>query len=210
MIVVNEAGETLFDKAYTAVWTTDDQGTTLNSPVSLDAEADVPEDSGVGFKIQGDTTITVTNTRNKQQIVVYKTDDSTPATPLGGAQFTINKETITSSSDLATLGYTRVITLPVSTTSYSLVETQAPSGYIPQTSEVQVTVSADGVSYDNQAAEFDDVLKAYKIIVTNKAGTELPETGGIGTDVFAAVGGVMALFAGAVLVLRRRRKAFEA
>ena len=38
----------------------------------------------------------------------------------------------------------------------------------------------------------------------------LPETGGVGTDVFAAVGGMTALFAGAVLAIRRKRRANEA
>ena len=50
----------------------------------------------------------------------------------------------------------------------------------------------------------------WQIRVWNNPGMVLPETGGVGTDVFAAVGGMTALFAGAVLAIRRKRRANEA
>ncbi|MBQ7437914.1 MAG: LPXTG cell wall anchor domain-containing protein [Oscillospiraceae bacterium] len=36
--------------------------------------------------------------------------------------------------------------------------------------------------------------------------TQLPQTGGIGTTLFTALGGLMTAMAGAILTLRRKRK----
>ena len=44
------------------------------------------------------------------------------------------------------------------------------------------------------------------IINTPEGGYELPETGGIGTALFTALGGLMTATAGAVLTLRKKRK----
>jgi LPXTG-motif cell wall-anchored protein len=43
-------------------------------------------------------------------------------------------------------------------------------------------------------------------IVNDQGGYVLPETGGIGTALFTALGGLMTATAGAVLALRRKRK----
>ena len=51
-----------------------------------------------------------------------------------------------------------------------------------------------------------DASVTYKIM--NSAGYELPQTGGIGTTLFTAIGGLMTVTAGAILTLTayRRRK----
>ena len=43
--------------------------------------------------------------------------------------------------------------------------------------------------------------------VENKTGTELPSTGGIGTTIFYALGGLMAVGAGVLLVAKKRMEA---
>ena len=45
------------------------------------------------------------------------------------------------------------------------------------------------------------------IQVVNQTGTELPSTGGIGTTIFYALGGLMAVGAGVLLVAKKRMEA---
>ena len=40
--------------------------------------------------------------------------------------------------------------------------------------------------------------------IINKAGRELPSTGGIGTTIFYVIGGILVIGAGVVLITRRR------
>ena len=73
---------------------------------------------------------------------------------------------------------------------YVLEETQAPNGYNMLTDYVDVTLG-------NETA----------IQVVNQTGTELPSTGGIGTTIFYALGGLMAVGAGVLLVAKKRMEA---
>ena len=97
---------------------------------------------------------------------------------------------------------------------YKLVETQTPSGYVicgdnprfkvefdeaAKKLKVNFTNTSDGlVSYDQETNTFT---------VINEAGVALPQTGGIGTTLFTALGGLMTATSGAVLTLRRKKKA---
>lgn len=106
--------------------------------------------------------------------------------------------------------------MAISETPYTLTETKSPNGYNMLSAKVEVTVASTGVTAKMGTSDLTvssasgTEADPYVFTITNTAGMELPETGGIGTDMFAAIGGVTALFAGAVLVLRRRRKANEA
>jgi len=96
---------------------------------------------------------------------------------------------------------------------YELVETQAPSGYVicgdnprfkvefdeaAKKLKVNFTNTSDGlVSYDQETNTFT---------VINEAGVALPQTGGIGTTLFTALGGLMTATAGAILTIKRKRK----
>lgn len=168
-------------------------------------------------------TITVQNKLSTKWVQFKKTDNNTPSSPLSGAVFTFSDDdrTLKSGSDgiLATTPEgeetpENTFELAISETPYTLTETTAPNGYNMLSAVVNVTVSSDEVtayigetslSVTGKGTETDP----YVVTITNTAGTVLPETGGVGTDVFAAVGGVTALFAGAVLALRRRRKTSE-
>lgn len=85
---------------------------------------------------------------------------------------------------------------------YSLVETEAPAGYNMLAAPVPVdltkgnlvaTMSGDGQTYVSGGVR-----------VENSTGSELPSTGGIGTTIFYAIGGL--LMAAAVVLLVTRRK----
>lgn len=75
---------------------------------------------------------------------------------------------------------------------YYLVETKAPDGYNVLRAPIKFTVNA--------ASHLDK----NRITVTNTSGTELPETGGIGTGIFT-VSGLFLIGTAAVLLARKRR-----
>ena len=77
---------------------------------------------------------------------------------------------------------------------YTLEELKAPEGYNKLANDVVFTVNADNSS---------------KTDVENKTGTELPETGGIGTTIFYIAGGILVLAAVVFLVTRKRMGAHE-
>ena len=74
---------------------------------------------------------------------------------------------------------------------YTLVETDAPSGYNPA-SDMTVTINGANLTGDAQ------------IEVLNNTGSKLPSTGGIGTTIFYVVGGL--LMAAAIVLLVTKKK----
>lgn len=84
---------------------------------------------------------------------------------------------------------------------YKLVETKAPEGYNMLTAPVDVTIEGGNATVDNLGA-----LTA-TADVANSTGSTLPETGGMGTRVLYALGGIMVLGAAIVMVVRRRMNA---
>ena len=75
--------------------------------------------------------------------------------------------------------------------SYTLVEKTVPDGY-NQAPDKEFTIS---VSDENLELEFT---------IENKAGSELPTTGGIGTTIFYVLGSLLVVGCGIVLVSRKR------
>ena len=108
-----------------------------------------------------------------------------------------------------------IFELPVGV--YHLIETAAPAGYNIKTDPVVVTVTAEkaprGVSYDEGTAlssggagiGYDEEAMVYTLLISNSAGIELPQTGGPGTALFTAIGGILTALAGAILVLKKRK-----
>ena len=108
---------------------------------------------------------------------------------------------------------------------YTLIETKAPAGYNLLTAPIEVVISAthsenaEGASasiktltitVDNgEAANGNLDTGVVEMDVVNKAGATLPETGGIGTTIFYAVGGLMVLAAVVLLVTKRRMNMAE-
>lgn len=107
---------------------------------------------------------------------------------------------------------------------YNLKETKAPDGYIIVTDGFEFTINIDGtvtvtgrtedeygnITYSdtNNLVTFKQKTDTASVIVTieNTPGTALPQTGGIGTTLFTALGGLMTASAGAVLTIKRKRK----
>ncbi len=105
---------------------------------------------------------------------------------------------------------------------YTLTETKAPNGYnllgapetvIPaSTGSTTITIYKDengNVTEEvtGNKTEISSPVKVTAKIVENKAGSELPSTGGMGTTVIYIVGGVLVAGAAVLLVTRRRMHA---
>lgn len=89
---------------------------------------------------------------------------------------------------------------------YYLEETVAPNGYNKLTGRQKFIIS-DG----NLDAVFngETYSTGSGVHVVNKAGTMLPETGGLGTLLFTVLGGTTALGTGVVLVTKKRMSKIE-
>ena len=89
---------------------------------------------------------------------------------------------------------------------YYLEETQNPDGYNKLTARQKFIIS-DG----NLDAVFNDEVYSVGsgVHVVNKAGSMLPETGGLGTLLFTVLGGGTALGTGVVLVTKKRMSKIE-
>ena len=80
---------------------------------------------------------------------------------------------------------------------YTLIEYIVPSGY-NKAADSTFTIAASDYTAANLEQSAD---------VTNKAGSTLPSTGGIGTTIFYVVGAILVVGAGVVLITRRRMSA---
>ena len=129
-------------------------------------------------------------------------------------------------------GLTNQITTPdsgvivvkgVKSGSYEITEVTAPAGYNKLTAPVTVnavktnSITTNKTVYlDKDGNEVDESVTATKVtvkidniaatavVVVNKAGTELPSTGGMGTTVFYVLGAVLVLGAVVLLVTKKR------
>lgn len=128
-------------------------------------------------------------------------------------------------------GLTNKITTPddgvivvkgVKSGSYTITEFKAPDGYNKLTGPVTVVAKKTGATSTHTTVYLDengnitntetekDVkvdianIAATAVVVVNKAGTELPSTGGMGTTVFYVLGSVLVLGAVVLLVTKKR------
>ena len=82
---------------------------------------------------------------------------------------------------------------------YYLVEIEAPDGYNRLTGPVTVKVG-----YNEEETNLDTVAISHTETVENAAGTELPQTGGIGTKLFIIIGSLLAVGSAVVLIVNKR------
>lgn len=87
---------------------------------------------------------------------------------------------------------------------YYLREVKAPNGYNKLAGDVEITITGATTNEKNELTYTTVVAK-----VNNQSGTELPSTGGIGTTIFYAVGGALAVGAAILLVVKKRMKNFD-
>jgi LPXTG-motif cell wall-anchored protein len=83
---------------------------------------------------------------------------------------------------------------------YELVETKAPTGYNLLETPVTVEKTKDD---DGKVTGFAPLT------VENSNGSSLPQTGGMGTTIFYAVGGILVVAALVILITRKRVRHME-
>lgn len=95
---------------------------------------------------------------------------------------------------------------------YYLEETEAPAGYNKLTEPIEVEITAttsvtsgsETVQYKNLSESSYTPATDATVKVLNKAGTQLPSTGGIGTTLFYVIGGGLMAVAAVLLVTKKR------
>ena len=121
-----------------------------------------------------------------------------------------------------------IVVKGVKSGSYEITEVTAPAGYNKLTAPVTVEavktgetsthttvyLDKDGNKVNESAKVFEvkvdiDTIAATAVVVVNKAGTELPSTGGIGTTIFYVLGAVLVVGAGVLLVTKKRMSQSE-
>ena len=92
---------------------------------------------------------------------------------------------------------------------YYLEETKAPGGYNklagPVKVEISHTVSVEGADMTHTLKQ--DATDVAEVGIENKSGTELPETGGMGTTIFYVLGSILVIGAVVLLITKKRMSA---
>lgn len=170
----------------------------------VDGQNNTQKLEGAEFKLH--------NAANKWAIV----DSNSKVT--GWADTEEGGSTLTSDTD----GLFKVIGLDEGT--YYLKETKAPAGYNMLSKEITVVITATTsttwdsgepkdaltkleVTADGKAGTGDVDTGIAGITVANNKGATLPETGGMGTTIFYALGSILVLGAGVLLVVKKRMSA---
>ena len=153
-------------------------------------------------------------------IVINKYAAGSESTKLGGAKFVLkNNEGKYYKYDAAKVTWvdakadaTEVITgadgaarfdgLQAGT--YYLEETAAPAGYNQLTKDITIVLNKDGSATIDSASSAPGADHSLTAGVANSTGTMLPETGGIGTVIFVALGALAVICAGVFLVTNKR------
>ena len=86
----------------------------------------------------------------------------------------------------------------------SLEETAAPAGYNQLIKDITIVLKEDGSATIDDAASTPEADRSLTAGVANSTGTMLPETGGIGTVIFVALGALAVICAGVFLVTNKR------
>lgn len=87
---------------------------------------------------------------------------------------------------------------------YRLEETAAPAGYNQLTEDITIVLDKNGSATIDGAASAPGTDHSLTVGVANSTGTMLPETGGIGTVIFVALGALAVICAGVFLVTNKR------
>ena len=153
---------------------------------------------------------TITNSRTEIHILKVDVKNNEP---LAGAEFRLDKnsgttwEVLQNGIAVGTEGDDkgRATVEILEDGEYRLSETKSPPGYIPLGKPAVFTVENGAVSFENTGFVTYDKDTA-TFTVQNKTGLALPTTGGSGTQAYTAGGLAMALFAGLLLLNRRRKK----
>ena len=213
---------------------TDDTSIVINYTAKLTSDAvagtgydnETWLDYGDNQHTEHDTTTTYTW---KLPIYKYHMDGGTK-TALPGAEFILYKGSEESNREYALVtngkltGWTKTKTEATKLVSdnngmievegldadtYYLEETKAPGGYNKLAGPVKVvishTVTDEGTHMTHTLKQ--DTIDVGRVEIENKSGTELPETGGIGTTIFYVLGSILVIGAVVLLITKKRMSA---
>ena len=177
--------------------------------------------------------------KNKITLNIYKVDATDMETPIGKAQFTLTKldpedrgAYMTGSDAVVkvskeTNDETGATTIPdIADGYYEISESKIPAGYVlAGDGRFYIRVSGDEIKllvkdetkpvkqWEERTLTEQDKLRfdaqTNTATVGNIPGVQLPQTGGIGTNLFTVIGGILSATAGAILTMtsyRRRKK----
>ena len=229
--------EVSFEKTYLDGLTADSTtvyvkyAATVNENAVVGGEGN-PNTSNVEYGEKGKTTTTPDSTTRTYtwsfDVLKYANGDESKV--LEGAQFVLlnNNKTkvativdgkLTGWVDVPAAGSDGTITWPANTTlttnaqgqidiagldadTYYLRETVAPAGYNKLAEDVEVTITPTKGD-DGKTLTLTPVTAK----VENKSGSELPETGGMGTTIFYVLGSILVLGAAVLLITKKRMNA---
>lgn len=93
-------------------------------------------------------------------------------------------------------------------TTYYLEETVAPAGYNKLSARVPVVIESSNLNTAYENGQYDPDTHG-GVQVVNKTGSQLPETGGLGTLLFTVLGGGTVIGSGILLVTKKRVSKIE-
>ena len=201
----------------TVTWTTDD-GTVPGPGKQLETDETIYT-YAIALKKVNDKGVALPGAEFKFPFYVKSTADKDGAYIYAGTE--------------AAAGLTNRITTPkdgvivvkgVKSGSYEIKEVTAPDGYNKLTDPVTVEAAKTGETSTHTTVYLDengkvvdkkdakgtevkvdiDNIAATAVVVVNKAGTELPSTGGMGTTIFYVLGSVLVIGAVVLLVTKKR------
>lgn len=120
------------------------------------------------------------------------------------------EEVVTTSEEVtvtATVGSDGVLKFEgLSAGVYTIQEITAPNGYnlLDDPIEITITWAAPAEGTTECTWTYSEPAVNNTVTIVNQAGTELPETGGMGTTLFYAIGGILVLAAVVLLVTKKR------
>ena len=147
------------------------------------------------------------------KFVLYRMDgDTKEYAKLAGGKIDSWVTDKNSATTLETSGEGNILIEGLNVGTYYLEETEAPVGYNKLTKpiEVKITATSDAtgvsetVEYKNSSETSYTQATDATVKVLNKAGTQLPSTGGIGTTLFYVIGGGLMAVAAVLLVTKKR------
>lgn len=202
-------------------WTTD--GDVPPVPVPLEKEETIFT-YAIALKKVNDEGKALSGARFKFQFYVQPTPDTDGAYIYAGTEAgdgLVNEITTPENGVIVVKG--------VKTGDYTITEVKAPDGYNKLTAPVTVKAAKTGETSTHTTVYLDengnvtnettakvtevkvdiDAIAAKPVVVVNKAGTELPSTGGMGTTIFYVLGAVLVVGAGVLLVTKKRMSQSE-